>query len=175
MEEHTDFLDLSDEYFNKFGPTQKAMAASLESLIVCGGLIEANRCKDILDAGSGLSSLYFHSHFDDVTTIDDNPYWADISRQFVGEKLDKDISISTIEMLEERKFDFVFYDYGGIETRIYNFKKALDLCSGLMYVDDLHIGYYREYVEAKTKGLKIKFIPTSVDEFGRYGAVISKK
>lgn len=175
MEEQIDFLDLSDLYFEKFGPDQKAMAASLESLLVCGELIEAHNCKRILDAGSGLSSLYFHSHFTDVTTVDDNLYWADVTKRFVGEKLDKEISVSPIETLYGQQFDFVCYDYGGIETRIYNFKKALELCSGIMYVDDLHIGYYRAYVEAKTKDYKLQFLPRSLDEFGRYGAVLSRK
>lgn len=173
MKNQSDIEKIIEEYFQKFDKSQEAMAASLESLAFCKDLIDTTNCNTILDSGSGLSSIYMHYHYDDVTTIDDNELWGHITADFIKTKLNKKISIGTIEKVEQKKYDFVFYDYGGIEARIFHFKKALELCGRFMYVDDIHIGFYRSYIESRARGYGIEFIPQSLDKYGRYGAIIT--
>jgi hypothetical protein len=160
-------------YFSQFDETQKAMAASMQSLLCCKQIISEANLQSVLDCGSGLSSVLFHSTFNDVVTVDDNAQWAEKTKQFIKEHIGKQIEISTIDSITSQ-FDFVFYDYGGIEARIFYFKKALGACNGYMYLDDMHISYYRAYVEAKTKGLEMIYLPQTVDEYGRYGAILRK-
>jgi hypothetical protein len=166
-------ITIDELYFSRFHTSQKAMAASIQSLTCCRQVIKEAKLQTILDCGSGLSSVVFHSEFEQVVTVDDDAGWAAKTSQLIQEFLGKDIEISTLDNINN-PFDFVFYDYGGIETRIFHFKKALQLCTRLMYIDDLHITYYREYVETKTRNYKLIYLPQSLDEFGRYGAILRK-
>lgn len=166
-------MTIDELYLSRFPPSQKAMAASIQSITCCRQIIQEAGLQTILDCGSGLSSVVFHSEFEQVVTVDDDAGWAARTKQFLQEYLDKNINISTIDNITDR-FDFVFYDYGGIESRIFHFRKALTLCSKLMYIDDMHITYYREYVEAKTRSCQLIYLPQSLDEFGRYGAIVKK-
>lgn len=170
------FMDLTKLYFERFEESQKAMAASIESLDFCKNLIHKHSAESILDAGSGLSSLYFHKHFDTVTTVDDNEDWAKKTTSIVKKELDKTITVGLIDDLPlERQFDFVFYDYGDIETRIFHFKRALSLTRRCLYIDDIHVPFFRSYIESRSRPYTLKFIPQTVDEFGRYGALLIKE
>lgn len=162
------------KYFEMFAANQKAMAASIQSLKCCEDIINVGQLKSILDCGSGVSTVFFHTKFDNVTTIDNSQEWGTVTKNFLLNTLNKDIVITTIEHLEENTFDFIFYDYGDIETRIYYFKQALEKCKKILYLDDMHISFYREYVESRAKKYKLRYLPNSVDEYGRYGAIIIK-
>lgn len=166
-------MTIDELYLSRFPSSQKAMAASIQAITCCRQIIQEAGLQTILDCGSGLSSVVFHSEFEQVITVDDDAGWAAKTKQFIQEYLEKDINISAIDNINGQ-FDFVFYDYGGIETRIFHFRKALSLCSKLMYIDDMHITYYREYVEAKTRNYQLIYLPQSLDEFGRYGAILKK-
>lgn len=166
-------MSLDELYLSKFDSSQKAMAASMQALLCCNQIVREANLKSILDCGSGLSSVVFHSEFDHVVTVDDDAGWAAKTRQFIQEHLGKDVAISNLTSISHR-FDFIFYDYGSIESRIFHFWKAFNACSGLMYLDDMHITYYREYVETKSRGFEIIYLPQTVDEFGRYGAILKK-
>jgi hypothetical protein len=170
---NTEAMTLDELYLSKFHSSQKAMAASMQALLCCRQIIREANLQSILDCGSGLSSVVFHSEFDQVVTVDDDAGWAAKTQQFIKEHLGKEIVISNLNSISQR-FDFIFYDYGSIESRIFHFRKALNACSQLMYLDDMHITYYREYVETKTRGFKIIYLPETVDEFGRYGAILKK-
>jgi predicted O-methyltransferase YrrM len=165
---------LADKYFSELGEIQRPMAASFESLLYCGDLIRRNNLSSILDAGSGISSVYFHAKFDHVLTVDDSAEWASTTRSFISRNMYKDITIGPVTSVEERKFDLVFYDYGNMETRIYYFLKALNMCSRFFYIDDMHISYYRDYVHSKCRKLNFRFLPETEDKYGRYGALIQR-
>ena len=162
----------ADRYFEEFGESQKPWAASPESLVYCCNLIQSQGISSVLDAGSGLSSYYFHSNFQNVATIDDDPYWAARTQAFINKNLDKKIEIADLPSVRDKKFDLVFYDYGNMETRIYNFLPSLSMCRRFFYVDDVHVTFYREYVHARCKEYKIQFLPETRDQYGRYGALI---
>jgi len=162
------------DYFKMFDESQKAMAASIQSLKCCEEIIKATKSSSILDCGSGISTVFFNSKFENVTTIDHSPQWANVTKDFLQKNMQIEINIESINAVEEKTFDFVFYDYGDIETRIFYFKQALEKCKKAFYIDDMHINFYREYVESRTKKYKLQYIPQSVDEHGRYGAVIIK-
>ncbi|MBO9205532.1 MULTISPECIES: hypothetical protein [Niastella] len=168
-------MEIIEKYFLEFGEIQRPMAASVQSLQYCVNLIRKEKPSQILDLGSGLSSVVFHSQFDNVQTLDDNPYWASRTKEFIAANIFKDLDIGPITAINDQSFPFIYYDYGNIETRIYYFKKALELSSGYLFVDDMHINYYREYVQTKSRGHILKFVPESLDEYGRYGALIVKQ
>src|SRR5687768_5091398 len=87
---------IDDQYFNAFGSEQRATAASMKSLHYCEALINSLRLTSILDAGSGLSSAFFQSRYPDVTTVDDNPLWAEKTKDFISKHLNKKIDIHPI-------------------------------------------------------------------------------
>lgn len=167
-------MELIKKYFEELGEVQKPMSASVQSLIFCGELIKSQNIKTILDAGSGLSSIYFHSNFNNVVTIDDNIFWAEKTKAFIASYLQKDIEIRAIELLNSKNFEFIFYDYGNIETRIFNFPRVLELSERFVYIDDMHVIYYRDYIRAKSRKYTLQFLPGTVDEYGRFGALITK-
>lgn len=165
-------MEIAEKYFKMFGINQKKMAASIQSLECCKEIIEAKKVNTILDAGSGLSSAIFHSAYENVVTIDDDSFWASKTKAFILVELQKNIDISTISSFSNQKFDFVFYDYGSMETRIYYFKQALAMCNRFFYIDDMHVTYYREYIQTKYSQYRLVFLPETIDEYGRYGALI---
>jgi len=168
-------MDIYEAYFKHFDEDQKAMAASLPALTYCIKLINTFKLKNILDLGSGVSTVMFTEKFDQLTSIDTDPIWAGKTIAMVKSILNKDIDILVgIDKLEETKFDFVFYDYGNLEDRIYNFPKLLALEANYIYLDDMHILPYRYYVESKLKKERLVFLPETIDDFGRFGALIVK-
>lgn len=169
-----DSKSLYDMYFKEFGESQKPMAASLEALIYCEKIIDSSDVSTILDSGSGVSSVFFHSKYKNVSTIDDDPYWAKKTKSFIIENINKDIDIEPISSIKDKKFDFVFYDYGNMETRIFYFKTALNMCKGIFYIDDMHVLYYREYVKSRCQNYQIQLLPETTDQYGRFGALIVK-
>lgn len=166
---------LHNRYYGYFDNYQKSMGASFVSLEYCFQLFEKNLPGSILDAGSGFSSLAFHSIYDNVTTIDDDPGWSQKTREILNAELEKDIVISPITKILDNKFDFVFYDYGDIETRIYYFETALHLCNNVIYLDDFHVSFYRDYISSRAKTFEVRSLKDkTLDEFGRYGALLFK-
>ncbi|WP_207513688.1 hypothetical protein [Longitalea luteola] len=167
-------MTIIDKYFSEFGEGQRPMAASVESLTFCANLIESEKVENILDSGSGLSSAFFHSKFSNVRTVDHDPYWANKTSSFISSHVNKHINIDSILQLTDQRFDFVFYDYGDMETRIYYFKHALALCNRFLYVDDMHVNFYNAYVKSRAKKHQLEIIPETTDQYGRYGALIIK-
>lgn len=167
--------ELYNRYYSNFGDFQKSMGASLVSLEYCFQLFEKWAPNSVLDAGSGLSSMAFHSFHNNVTTIDDDPAWSCKTKEILEVVLKSDIVILPITKILRNKFDFVFYDYGDIETRIYYFETALHLCNYAIYLDDYHISFYRDYISSRIKGIEIVNLKDkTLDEFGRYGALLIK-
>ncbi len=166
---------LIKQYFKHFDKGQAGMAASPQSLNFCISLFEKIKPLSILDAGSGLSSIMFHFIHQNVTTIDDNLKWAMKTEKIIGSELSKTIEIRNINSVLEKNFDFVFYDYGDIETRIYYYQVALFLCNSVMYIDDMHINFYSEYIFSRSKQYKLVNLEDKTkDEFGRYGYLLIK-
>ena len=168
-------LELQHRYYKHFNKHQQSMGASLFSIDYCVHLFDKFSPASILDAGSGFSSLAFHSVHDNVTTIDDDPDWSQKTSDILNSELKKNIVITPVTQILDKKFDFVFYDYGDIETRIYYFETALHLCTGVIYLDDFHVNFYRDYIFSRAKQFEIISLEDkTLDEFGRYGALLIK-
>ncbi len=165
---------LTTAYLQNFDASQKAMASSPISLEYCVGLLKKFSPASVLDAGSGLSSLVFHATHENVTTVDDNSHWSEKTEGIIQSQLNKTIAITPLnEDIFTQRFDFTFYDYGDIETRIYCFKTILALTNDLVYLDDFHVGFYRDYIYSRAKKFTIIDLEQETkDEFGRYGALL---
>lgn len=169
-------MDIYEAYFKHFEPNQKAMAASLPALSYCIKLINTFKLENILDMGSGISTVMFCQKFQQVISVDTDPAWGQKTMSMVKKLLDKDIIVlDGIAQLTQQQFDFVFYDYGNLEDRIFNFPKILALDVKYIYLDDMHILPYRYYIESKLKKERLVFLPETIDDFGRYGALIIKE
>lgn len=167
---------IAASYFSEFGPHQVPMAASIESIGFCVNLIRENGWETILDAGSGLSTAEFNFFFRNVTSIDDNSYWAQRTKNFIQKRLNISIDITPVFDICNKRFDFVFYDYGDIETRIYYFKSILALSKKAIYIDDMHVDYFRAYIQSKTKRYTLKLLEKeTLDQYGRFGAILVRK
>lgn len=167
--------ELYKKYFEYFDQSQTAMAASLPSLEYCMKLINTMKLKKILDLGSGVSTLIFRSRYDDVTSVDTQHQWSVKTEEIIKDLLKEDIAITVgINSKVDESFDFVFYDYGNLEDRIYNFPKILEMDAKYIYLDDIHILPYRYYVESKIKRHRLIFLPETIDEHGRFGALLVK-
>lgn len=82
----------------------------------------------ILDLGSGVSTLILRSEYEHVTSVDTQEKWVRQTEKIIKDILDYDISVLTnIASIQSMKFDFMFYDYGNLEDRIFNFPKLLSL------------------------------------------------
>lgn len=169
--------ELYERYFDFFKDDQKPMAASLSSIIYSMQVINSFKLKRILDIGSGVSTLLFSAVYDNVTSVDTNEEWGRKTECVIRETLDKDAKVNIgISSVENGNHDFIFYDYGNLEDRIYNFPKILKMRAKFIYLDDMHIIPYRYYVESRIKGaLKLTYLPKTIDEFGRFGAILTKK
>lgn len=166
-------MDIYEEYFKFFDKNQKAMAASLPALKYCIKLINSFKLNSILDLGSGISTVLFNEKFENVTSVDTDVMWGTKTAEMVKKLLHKDIEVlNGISQLDKHEFDFVFYDYGNLEDRIFNFPKLLSLDAKFIYLDDMHILPYRYYVESKLKKERLVFLPETIDDFGRFGALI---
>jgi len=167
--------DLVDNYFLNFDYGQRAMAASPVSINHCLNLFDVLKPLSILDAGSGLGTLLFHANHKNVTTIDEDEQWAKKTKEILKNILGIKIRTCPIRKILNQSFDFVFYDYGDIETRIYYFKKAISICNSAMYIDDMHIQFYHDYVVSRSKKYQlIDLREETLDEFGRFGYLLLK-
>lgn len=168
--------NLYDQYFTYFDNEQKAMAASLPALSYCVKLIDSLSLSKILDLGSGVSTVVFSSRYKQLTSVDTQEKWAKQTEKIIKDLLGLQISVHTdLATLSNETFDFVFYDYGNLEDRIFNFPKLLSLDVPYIYLDDMHILPYRYYVESRIKTRNITFLPETIDEFGRFGALLTQK
>lgn len=169
-------MDIYEAYFKHFDKNQKAMAASLPALKYCIRLINSFKLENILDLGSGISTVMFTEKFQNVTSVDTDIAWGNKTTAMVKQLLNKDITIlDGLDKLEQQKFDFIFYDYGNLEDRIFNFPKVMALDAPYIYLDDFHILPYRYYVESKLKKERLVFLPETIDDFGRFGSLIIKE
>jgi hypothetical protein len=166
---------LHQKYYSYFDDYQKSMGASFISIDYCMHFLNKLKPVSILDAGSGFSSIAFHSICQNVTTVDDDQDWGKKTIEILNSELKKNIVIKPLTKILDKKFDFVFYDYGDIETRIYYFETVLHLCTGIIYLDDFHVSFYRDYISSRAKNFEIKNLEDKTgDEFGRYGALLIK-
>lgn len=168
-------INIAEQYYEKFGATQKAMAADMGGLKICQEIVLKNNLITILDCGSGLSTAFFNAIHDNVTTIDDDVFWARQTENFVFSTSGKKISVKSINEVVNQKFDFIFYDFGDMETRIYYLKLMLHMAQKFIYLDDMHIGYYNLYLRSiLDKRYKLEILDDKVDEFGRFGAILER-
>jgi hypothetical protein len=169
-------MNIYEEYFKHFDANQKAMAASLPAITYCIKFMNTFQLESILDAGSGISTVMFAEKFENLTSIDTDPKWGSKTTDLIKLLLNKNVQIlNSIEDVKTQKFDFVFYDFGNLEDRIFNFPKILALDVNYIYLDDMHILPYRYYIESKLKnGERLVFLPETIDDFGRFGAMITK-
>lgn len=164
--------DLEALYLAEFPEGQKAMAASRQVIEYTMKFVRDHECKTLLDAGSGLSSFFFHSCLQDcdVRSCDDDPHWGRLTEK-ICKKLSNGLLDFSVHGWWNMNFDMVFFDYGSIESRIFNFKKAMSAAK-YMVIDDMHVSYYRDYVQQVCVGKELRFLPETVDEYGRYAALL---
>src|SRR5690606_11723153 len=96
--------ELQNRYYKHFDKYQQSMGASLFSIDYCVHLFNKISSASILDAGSGFSSLAFHSVHDNVTTIDDDPDWSQKTSDILKSELKKNIVITPVTKILDRKF-----------------------------------------------------------------------
>lgn len=156
-----------------FDDSQRAMAASLESITYCVKLINTFGLTNILDLGSGVSTLIFLSEYNSIHSMDTDPKWANKTQEIVNSLLNKqfDISINFNDIVKNQ-YDFIFYDLGNLEDRIYNFPRMQALGAKYIYLDDFHILPYRYYVESKINGYRLVYLPETIDIYGRFGGLL---
>jgi hypothetical protein len=161
--------DLFDSYLSELGKLQESMAASMEVIDYMVDFVKRHQVCSILDAGSGLSSLYLHKEFLNVSSVDDSIEWAKKSEELILKYVGKQVLVGRNI---SGKYDLVFYDYGNIETRIFYFKQAMASAKKYMIIDDVHVSYYRDYIQQVTAGKELVFLPQTVDKYGRYSALL---
>lgn len=168
--------ELYNKYLSYFDTDQKAMAASLSAIKYSVRLINSFKLSRILDLGSGVSTLIFTSKYKNITSVDTADKWASKTEIIISELLGLNVPVHTdFSCLSPMNYDFVFYDYGNLEDRIFNFPKLLELQAPFVYLDDIHILPYRYYVESKIRDYRLVFLPETIDEFGRFGALLVHK
>jgi hypothetical protein len=165
---------LISRYFEIIGEEQRPMAASPQVINYVLDFVTEHEVKSVLDAGSGLSSILFHhgmSAVVEVASVDDSSEWACKTIELAHEILKLKI---WVKKWDDRYFDLVFYDYGSIEQRIFKFRDALKQTKRFMVIDDMHVSYYRDYVQQITQGMELRFLPETIDQYGRYSALLVK-
>ncbi|MFD2902554.1 hypothetical protein [Sphingobacterium anhuiense] len=166
---------LYEKYMRNFDDSQRAMACSLESITYCVKLINTFGLTNILDLGSGVSTLLFLSQYDNIRSMDTDPKWANKTEAIIRDLLNIQFNVNTnLRDIKDNQYDFIFYDLGNLEDRIYNFPQILSLGAKYIYLDDFHILPYRYYVESKINGYRLVYLPETIDSFGRFGALLIK-
>jgi predicted O-methyltransferase YrrM len=161
------------------------MAASLEIINYMSSFCLSKKPKNILDLGSGISTVMFsliskNINSSKIQTYDDDESWLKKTEEFVKSKnlpTHKMGLWSEFKNSNKETFDFIFYDLGRIPVRLENMSYAFSLLNkgGTIIVDDIHKPSVKEKCMAiiKEQGFK-KQEPTEKDKFGRYSYIVSK-
>lgn len=165
--------DLEALYLAEFPAGQKAMAASRQVIEYTINFAIEHSCKSLLDAGSGMSTLFFLEILKkqgcSIISSDDDHDWRFKTIEVIRKITGRDASIAPWDY---RSVDIVFYDYGNIESRIFHFKQAMAQAKRYMIIDDVQVHYYREYIREVCTGKELRFLPETLDEYGRMSALL---
>jgi len=187
------FYALADERCRRYWGTDRpnGQAAGLESLCRFAGIVAShagfNMMKRsghietfdpdgeklvVVDAGAGASSAILRTYFKNVISCDpDGEYLAQVRRACEKMGLGHGEWVSGIPGGE---WDCCFYDYGTKERKP-SFDEFLGKTRKLIWIDDAHdvdLRYWCAGVAAE-RGKNLYTIPSSIDEHGRYGAVVT--
>lgn len=172
------------QYINeRSGISTPDMAASLELCQYIFNLCEQYQYKKVIDLGSGITSFalrYYQSLHDNVIvySVDDNHDWLQRTKDFViSHGLNSENFICGIDNILESDFDLVVYDYGRMPTRTKNLESAINLCKsdGIIYCDDCQKTKYYEHVkQTASKTFNITAIDETIDQFNRFGVILTK-
>lgn len=161
-----------------------AMAASLQACIFLFKICQDNQFKKLIDLGSGITSFvlrYYQSLYNDVTvySVDDNADWLEKTKSFIQHfDLNNDNFVHMINAVKELNFDLVVYDYGYMDVRKTNLRKAIGLCAttGTIYCDDCHkVDYYKYVKRVINDNYIITEVPSTFDTYERFGILLTKK
>lgn len=187
------FYKLADDRCRAYWGTDKpnGQAAGLESLCAFAGQVvnlafaKATRHGHLLlfapdaegltvvDAGAGASSAILRTYFKNVISCDpDGDYLAQVQKACSEMGLPPGRWVTGIP---DGEWDACFYDYG-TSQRGPSFPTFLDRTRRLIWIDDAHdTDLVRVCGDAaKERSLVLKLQPQSVDEHGRYGALVRK-
>ena len=159
----------------------KVMAISFELATYMWKHINENKCKNILDLGSGFSSYVFRYYQKTnapsnckVTSVDTSAEWLEKSNQFLLRNelnLDNIFTFDEFKKIPFEKYDFVLYDLGNMATRAENLEYVLNFaqegCPTI--IDDVHKKIYRDKVEETAARLNKTIIDIKSETFDSYG------
>lgn len=172
-----------DQYVDKVSSND--MAASWEISNFLYAIAEIKKPKRILDLGSGFSSFVLRTYAlnikNDVLvySVDDNDQWLEKTKTFLIDRgVDSKRMFHWIEFEEynKLKFDFIFYDLGGMQLRADALPFVLNLLddSAMIVLDDMHKWSYRKAVVNLVKKAKLSLYSAhsyTLDKFGRFAEI----
>jgi len=151
-------------------------AAGFEALLAFAEIVDDSDAW-VLDAGAGASSFVLRRWFPNVISTDGDPDFLDmVRRTCVAAGLSGEGFIAGIENCPE--VDFTFWDYSSTERTLL-FPLGLALTRREVYCDDAddrpNNAWRRDYFYKFAAALKlpIRDVREALDQYGRFGAVIT--
>lgn len=176
------FRDNAPKHMVEWGGYQlglpTGMASSFESIIEFAKIVHNEKCP-IINAGAGASSWLLRKMFPHVICTDPDKEYLEVVKNIC--KLGGLDEIMFIHYLDRcPDCDYCYYDYGNIE-RMGMLNEAVFRTHYALYVDDTDTRpdckEYRDYVYtyAGIKNLGIKDCKEAIDEYGRWGVILTKE
>ena len=161
------------------------MAASLELSALILAIARIRRPRRVLDLGSGFTSYVLRSYAREAggvtaVTVDDDTAWLERTRVFLaadGLATDEMWIWDELSKSSPQTFQLVVHDLGTkVSVRAGALPRALELTArdGLLVLDDLHSGLYRNAAPGICRRAGRRFLPArmlSLDTYGRYAAI----
>jgi predicted O-methyltransferase YrrM len=179
-----------ESYYNEYinNVSSPDMAISLELATFLYTYCKINKCKKIVDLGSGFSSFVLRLYASDsekveVYSVDDDEQWLKKTETFLNaHKLntDKIFTLNQFKSLNESNFDLILLDLNFTNIRIQYIEYVLSLIgeNGILILDDVHKKDYLSEVLSKLKNTNLKLYdlkPITLDIYGRFSLVVTNK
>lgn len=169
------FRDTAPQHMIIWGGYQRGeptgMASSLESIMEFAKLVKDPDAV-ILNAGAGASSFVLRKLFKNVICTDPDHNYLKVVKSICEME-----GLSTDNFLANQipENDYCYYDYGNLE-RIPRLMDAIQATRKALYVDDCdtrpECKEFRDYVYSL--GWDVKDCPEAIDEYGRWGVIITR-
>lgn len=178
---HNEIDPIYDYYINNV--SLDFMAISKQSCVFLAYLCELFYFPNILELGSGLSSIILRKHSPDshIVSVDTDRKWLNKTNKVLegltlpnkGLMLWEDFLKST-----NQSYNLIYYDISNISRRIKYFEQVLSLLTpgGFLIIDDLHKHPLREQIfrtlSQKTETNYYNLHHFTKDQFSRYQGLI---
>ena len=139
-------------------------------------LIVQMKPKRVLDLGSGFTSYFFRQYPIEVWSVDHDPKWLEITRDFLKHHgVDDERLVLLDEFQFEGMYDIIIIDTGPTEMdRVKLFGPAREHCSGVIIIDDIDDEELRVATQEFFKDDIILDLKSEVsDRRGRYAWMIT--